>query len=83
MMLRWWQEQPSERPILTEIREDLEVIRSQGETYVKFDTDEDPNYFLIPSFNSVPTQHEEDDTNADEKANELTVVTAVVHSQQS
>ena len=39
---------------------------SQGETYVKFDTDEDPNYFLIPSFNSVPTQHEEDDTNADE-----------------
>ena len=48
-----------------------------------FDTDEDPNCFLVPSFNSVPSQHEEDDANADEKANEPTVVTAVVHSQQS
>ena len=55
----------------------------QGEMYVTFDIDEDSNYFRVPSFNSVPSQHEEDDANADEKANEPTVVTAVVHSQQS
>ena len=48
-----------------------------------FDTDEDPNCFLVPSFNSVPSQHEEDDANADEKANEPTVVKTVAHSQQS
>ena len=83
MMLRYWQEQTLERPTFTEIRQDLEVIMSQGQTYVTFDTDEDPNYFLVPSFNSVPSQHEEDDANADEKANEPTVVTAVSHSQQS
>ena len=83
MMLRCWQEQPSERPTFTEIREDLEVIMSQGEMYVTFDIDEDSNYFRVPSFNSVPSQHEEDDANADEKAIEPTVATAVVHSQQS
>ena len=83
MMLRCWQGQPSERPTFTEIRQDLEVIMSQGETYVTFDTDEDLNYFLVPLFNSVPSQHEEDDANADEKANEPTVVKTVAHSQQS
>ena len=83
MMLRCWQEQPSERPTFTEIREDLEVIMSQGEMYVTFDIDEDSNYFRVPSFNSVPSQHEEGDATADEKAIEPTVVTAVEHSQQS
>lgn len=83
MMLKCWQEQASERLTFTEIREDLEVIMSQGETYVTFDTAEDPNYFLVPLFNKVPSQHEEDDANADEKANEPTVVKTVAHSQQS
>ena len=83
MMLKCWQEQPSERLTFTEIREDLEVIMSQGEMYVTFDIDEDSNYFLVPSFDSVPSQHEEDDANADEKANEPTVVKTVAHSQQS
>ena len=55
----------------------------QGEMYVTFDIDEDSNYFRVPSFNSVPSQHEEYDANADEEAIEPTVVTAVVHSQQS
>lgn len=83
MMLKCWQEQASERLTFTEIREDLEVIMSQGEMYVTFNIDEDSNYFLVPSFNSVPSQHEEDDANADEKANEPTVVKTVAHSQQS
>ena len=83
MMLKCWQEQASERLPFTEIREDLEVIMSQGEMYVTFNIDEDSNYFLVPSFNSVPSQHEEDDANADEKANEPTVVKTVAHSQQS
>ena len=83
MMLKCWQEQPSERLTFTEIREDLEVIMSLGEMYVTFEIDEDSNYFLVPSFDSVPSQHEEDDANADEKANEPTVVKTVTHSQQS
>ena len=83
MMLKCWQEQPSERLTFTEIREDLEVIMSLGEMYVTLEIDEDSNYFLVPSFDSVPSQHEEDDANADEKANEPTVVKTVAHSQQS
>ena len=45
---------------------------SQGETYVTFDIDEDSNYFLAPSFHSVPTEHEEDDSNVDEAASKPT-----------
>ena len=82
-MLRCWQDQPLERPTFTEIREDLEAIMSQGEMYITFDIDEDSNYFQAPSFNSVPSEHEEDNANADETEIEPTVVTAVVHSQQS
>ena len=82
-MLRCWQEQPLERPTFTEIREDFEAVMSQGEMYITFDIDENSNYFLAPSFNSVPSEHEEDNTNADETEIEPTVVTAVVHYQQS
>ena len=82
-MLRCWQEQPLERPTFPEIREDLEAIMSQGEMYITFDIDEDSNYLLAPSFNSVPSEYEEDNANADETKIEPTVVTAVVHSQQS
>ena len=82
-MLRCWQEQPLERPTFTEIREDFEAVMSQGEMYITFDIDENSNYFLAPSFNSVPSEHEEDNTNADETEIEPTVVTAFVHYQQS
>ena len=82
-MLRCWQEQPLERPTFTEIREDFEAVMSQGEMYITFDIDENSNYFLAPSFNSVPSEHEEDNTNADETEIEPTVVTVVVHYQQS
>ena len=54
----------------------------RGETYVTFDIDEDSNYFLASSFNSVPSEHEEDDANAEETKFEPTIVTAVVYSQQ-
>ena len=83
MMLRCWQENPLERPTFTEIREEFEKIISDGETYVTFDIDEDSNYYLAPSFNSVLSEHEEGDTNADETKFEPTIVTATVHSQQS
>ena len=83
MMLRCWQEHPLERPTFTEIREEFEGIMSQGETYVTFDIDEDPNYFLAPSFDSVPSEHDEDDAYGDDTATEPTIATAVVHSQKS
>ena len=81
MMLRCWKENPLERPTFTEIREEFEKIMSDGETYVTFDIDEDSNYYLAPSFNSVLS--EQGDTNADETKFEPTIVTATVHSQQS
>ena len=72
MMLKCWQEQPLERPTFTEIRKYFEEIMSQGETYVTFNIDEDSNYFLAPSFHSVPSEHEEDDSNVDEAASKPT-----------
>ena len=66
MMLRCWQEHPLESPTFTEIREEFEEIMSHEETYVTFDIDEDSNYFHSPSFKSVPSEHEEDNANADE-----------------
>ena len=90
MMLRCWQEHPLERPTFTEIREEFEGIMSQGETYVTFDIDEDSNYFLAPSFDSVPSKHDEDDAYDDEDdaygddtATEPTIAGVVVHSQKS
>ena len=63
-MLRCWQENPLERPTFTEIREDLEIMSQ--DTYVTFCIDEDSNYYLAPSFNSIPKEQEEDDTIASE-----------------
>lgn len=38
---------------------------SQGDTYVTLDFDEDSNYYLAPSFNSIPKEQEEDRAIAD------------------
>ena len=65
-MLRCWQKYPLERPTFTETREDLERIMSGGDTYITFDIDEDSNYYLAPSFNSIPKEQEEDDAIAGE-----------------
>ena len=81
-MLRCWQEYPLDRPTFTEIREDLEVIISQGEMYVTFDIDKDSKYFLASSFKSVPSE-EEDENIADEITSKPTVVRAAVHYQHS
>ena len=79
LMLRCWQEHPSDRPTFLEIREDLEEIMSQGETYITFDIDEDSNYYRTPSFNSAPREQEEDDAIADEITSEPNIVKAAVH----
>ena len=39
---------------------------SGGHTYITFDIDEDSNYYLAPSFNSIPKEQEEDDAIAGE-----------------
>ena len=49
LILRCWQDHPSDRPTFLEIREGLEEIMSQGETYITFDIDEDSNYYWTPS----------------------------------
>ena len=82
-MLRCCQEYPLDRPTFTEIREDLEVIISQGEMYVTFDIDKDSKYFLAPSFKSVPSEEEEDENIADEITSKPTVVRTAVHYQHS
>ena len=79
LMLRCWQEHPSDRPTFLEIREGLEEIMSQGETYITFDIDENSNYYQTPSFNSAPRDQEEDDAIADEITSEPNIVKAAVH----
>ena len=79
LMLRCWQEHPSDRPTFLEIREGLEEIVSQGETYITFDIDENSNYYQTPSFNSAPRDQEEDDAIADEITSEPNIVKAAVH----
>ena len=78
-MLRCWQKHPLDRPTFLGIREDLEEIMSQGETYITFDIDEDSNYFLAPSFNSAPREQEEDDAIADEITIDPNIVKAAMH----
>ena len=78
-MLRCWQEHPLDRPTFLEIREDLEEIMSQGETYITFNIDEDSNYYLAPSFNSAPREQEDDGVIADETTSEPNIVKAAVH----
>ena len=78
-MLRCWQEHPSDRPTFSEIREDLEEIMSQGETYITFDIDEDSSYYRTPSFNSAPREQEEHDAIADEIRSEPKIVKTAVH----
>ena len=78
-MLRCWQKHPLDRPTFLGIREDLEQIMSQGETYITFDIDEDSNYFLAPSFNSAPREQEEDDAIADEITIDPNIVKAAMH----
>ena len=79
LMLRCWQEHPSDRPTFLEIREGLEEIMSQGETYITFDIDENSNYYQTPSFNSATRDQEEDDAIADEITSEPNIVKAAVH----
>ena len=79
LILRCWQDHPSDRPTFLEIREGLEEIMSQGETYITFDIDEDWNYYWTPSFNSAPREQEEDDAIADEITSEPNIVKAAVH----
>ena len=78
-MLRCWQEHPLDRPNFSEIREDLEEIMFQGETYIRFNIEEDSNYYLAPSFNSAPREQEDDGVIADETASEPNIVKAAVH----
>ena len=78
-MLRCWQEHPLDRPTFLGIREDLEEIMTQGETYITFDIDEDSNYFLAPSFNSAPREQEKDDAIANEITIDPNIVKTAMH----
>ena len=41
-----------------QIREQLEAVITDGGTYCTFDINEDSNYYLQPSFNSIPEEEE-------------------------
>ena len=81
LMRRCWQEDPLQRPTFTKLRDELEEIMSQEETYISFDFDEDSNYFLAPSFNSVPSEHEDDDGNASKIGIKSNIVRTPTHSE--
>lgn len=59
MMLRCWHNDPVQRPTFAQIREQLEAVMTDGGTYCTIDFNEDSNYYLEPSFNSIPEEEEE------------------------
>lgn len=60
MMLRCWHNDPVQRPTFAQIREQLEAVMTDGGTYYTIDINEDSNYYLEPSFNSIPEEEEEE-----------------------
>ena len=58
-MLRCWHNDPVQRPTFAQIREQLEAVMTDGGTYCTIDFNEDSNYYLEPSFNSIPEEEEE------------------------
>ena len=59
-MLHCWDEDPLRRPTFTELRDHLEEIMSQGSRYMSFDIDEKNAYYNVASFNSIPSETEDD-----------------------
>ena len=60
-MLRCWHDDPVQRPTFSQVREQLEAVITHGGTYCTFDINEDSNYYLEPSFNSIPEEEEMED----------------------
>ena len=58
-MLRCWHNDPVQRPTFAQIREQLEAVMTDGGPYCTIDFNEDSNYYLEPSFNSIPEEEEE------------------------
>ena len=59
MMLKCWQQVPKKRPTFTQLREELESIMSDGETYLSLDIDLTSNYYTTPSYKSFSGKHDE------------------------
>ena len=59
MMLKCWQQVPKKRPTFTQLREELESIMSDGETYLSLDIDLTSNYYTTPSYKSFSGKHGE------------------------
>ena len=62
MMLRCWNESPSQRPTFRILRQELEDIITAGDSYFTLDVDEGNNYYAVASFKSAS---DEDEVNAD------------------
>ena len=58
MMLRCWNESPSQRPTFRTLRQELEDIITAGDSYF----DEGNNYYAVASFKSAS---DEDEVNVD------------------
>ncbi|XP_031550238.1 tyrosine kinase receptor Cad96Ca-like [Actinia tenebrosa] len=54
IMLQCWQENPSERPKFTDLRQQFEDLLQEDNPYLDFSNlDNDKDYYLVPSFNSA------------------------------
>ncbi|XP_065681618.1 fibroblast growth factor receptor-like isoform X2 [Hydra vulgaris] len=56
IMLHCWNEDPLKRPTFTEIREHLDAIISQSDSYFNFEIDEKNIYYNVASFNSLSSE---------------------------
>ena len=54
-MTSCWNENPKERPSFTELTETFDKIMSETRQYITLEIDGKSDYYLKPSFNSIPS----------------------------
>nr|XP_047129999.1 proto-oncogene tyrosine-protein kinase receptor Ret [Hydra vulgaris] len=60
IMLHCWNDDPLQRPSFTDLSEHLEEIISRGDRYFTFDIDNENTYYNVASFNSLPSETDDD-----------------------
>ena len=64
MMLKCWSEDRSKRPTFSDLRQELEDVISNGDSYCTLDVDEESNVYSVPSFHSAPEETDDESSEA-------------------
>ena len=60
VMLQCWNEDPVERPMFKQLRENMEAMISHDDHYIDFDIKADHDYYNVASFRSVESDRDDD-----------------------